>query len=177
MGLTCLDGNAPTLTNVTLESPGEETGHAESPAGAQWWTHSFGDAPKTATAQRFRATCFHTNTHSLARMIEATKPCQEHFMQQTHFNSVGRCVDLDSTDSCQAARAADSIFFDVEVNSLMAHDVVRGIIHMFRRRHLVVVVVVYVGFLVCQPNCVLNSLLVKWTPKFVNCEHKNMKRT
>ena len=106
MGLTCLDGNAPTLTNVTLESPGEETGHAESPAGAQWWTHSFGDAPKTATAQRFRATCFHTNTHSLARMIEATKPCQEHFMQQTHFNSVGRCVDLDSTDSCQAARAA-----------------------------------------------------------------------
>ena len=107
MGLTCLDGNAPTLTNVTLESPGEETGHAESPAGAQWWTHSFGDAPKTATAQRFRATCFHTNTHSLARMIEATKPCQEHFMQQTHFNSVGRCVDLDSTDSCQAARAAD----------------------------------------------------------------------
>ena len=74
-------------------------GHAESPAGAQWWTHSFGDAPKTATAQRFRATCFHTNTHSLARMIEATKPCQEQFMQQTHFNSVGRCVDLDSTDS------------------------------------------------------------------------------
>ena len=106
MGLTCLDGNAPTLTNVTLESPGEETGHAESPAGAQWWTHSFGDAPKTATAQRFRATCSHTNTHSLARMVEATKPCQEHFMRQTHFDSVGRCVDLDSTDSCQAARAA-----------------------------------------------------------------------
>ena len=69
MGLTCLDGNAPTLTNVTLESPGEETGHAESPAGAQWWTHSFGDAPKTATAQRFHAPRIHTNTHSTGMRI------------------------------------------------------------------------------------------------------------
>ena len=69
MGLTCLDGNAPTLTNVTLESPGEETGHAESPAGAQWWTHSFGDAPKTATAQRFRAPRSHTLTHSTGMRV------------------------------------------------------------------------------------------------------------
>ena len=73
MGLTCLDGNAPTLTNVTLESPGEETGHAESPAGAQWRTHSFGDAPKTASAQRFRHPNFHMHSHSTGMRMPLTK--------------------------------------------------------------------------------------------------------
>ena len=54
---------APALTDHTLESPEEDVGRAESPAGAQWWTH-IGDAPKAATAQRFRTPRSHTLTHS-----------------------------------------------------------------------------------------------------------------
>ena len=51
------------LTDHTLESLEGDVGRAESPAGAQWWTH-IGDAPKTAKAQRFRAPRSHTLTHS-----------------------------------------------------------------------------------------------------------------
>ena len=67
MGLT-VRMHRPALTDHTLESPEEDVGRAESPAGAQWWTH-IGDAPKTATAQRFRAPRSHTLTHSTGMRV------------------------------------------------------------------------------------------------------------
>ena len=43
---------------------------------------------------------------ALARVTEAMKACQGPFIHETHLNSVGRCVDLASTESCQATRTA-----------------------------------------------------------------------
>ena len=64
MGLTA-KGPPPYPSIASLESPTAETGHAGSPAWAQWWTHSWGctkDGPGPALS------CIRRSTHTLTTL-------------------------------------------------------------------------------------------------------------